>query len=264
MPEPESIERRTADAQALPYQPLDKNSFIPIPAQILAQLKGMIRLGRIPIGAPVPNEEELSRAYKVSRPAARHALELLRNHGYAVRMKARGTFACRPKVEKNLAQATGFTAELERLGMCAASRVIAAGRRAAGAEAAHQLAIFRGTPVFCLRRIRLADGVPVALEESCLEMARFAEIEKIDFSAQSLHRVLREQYGVCFTRVDEMLEAHPASRAEARLLEVSPRTCLLRVRRTLWGGDGRPVEASDSLFRGDRYRAVLKQAIQPE
>jgi GntR family transcriptional regulator len=241
----------------LVYQPLDKTSFIPLPAQILAQLEGMIRAGKLAEGDPVPGEEDLSQGYGVSRPAARQALDLLRNRGYVVRWKGRGTFVSRPKVEKNIAEVVGFTAELEALGIAAGARVVSAGRRAAGADAAIRLTIFRGTPVFCLRRVRLADGLPVAIEESSIELARFPGIEKIDFAEDSLYRVLREQYGVRFTRVDEVLEAHAASRAEARLLEVSPRTSLLYVERTVWGSDGRPVETSQSSFRGDRYRAVL-------
>jgi len=239
------------------YQPLDKTSFIPVPAQILAQMEGMIRSGKLAEGDPVPSEEELSRGYGVSRPAARHALELLRNRGYVVRLKGRGTFVSRPKVEKNIAGVKGFTEELEELGMAAGARVLSAGRKVAGADAAFRLTIFRGTPVFCLRRVRLAGGLPVAIEESSIELARFPGIEKIDFAANSLYRVLHEQYGVRFTRVDEVLEAHAASRAEARLLEVSPRTSLLYIERTVWGSDGRPVETVQSSFRGDRYRAVL-------
>jgi GntR family transcriptional regulator len=201
----------------------------------------------------------------VSRPAARQALELLRNQGYVVRKKGRGTFVTRPKVEKNIAQVAGFSTEMERLGIVAGARVLSAGRRAAGGDVAMRLAIFRGTPVFTLRRLRLADGIPIAIEESSLELARFAGIEKIDFAINSLYRILREQYAVRFTRVDEELEAQAASRADARLLEVAPRTSLLRIRRTVWGGDGRPVETALSSYRGDRYRAVLSvPAIKSE
>ena len=272
MPELDSIYQQQAEgaefaapeAGAFLFQPLDKTSFISVALQIQAQLEGQIRSGRLVVGDPMPSDERLSQIYGVSRPAARQALELLRNRGYAVRMKGRGTFVSRPRVEKNLALASGFTAEMEALGIAVSSRVISAGRRAAGPDVARQLAIFRGTPVFCLRRVRVADDMPVAIEESCIELARFVGIEKIDFSSNSFFRTLREQFQVRFTRVDESVEVHPASRAEGRLLEVAPRSCLLAIRRTLWGADGRPVESSVSLYRGDRYRAVLSTRIKPE
>jgi len=246
-----------AEGDPLPFQPLDKTSFISLPAQMLAQLEGMIRTGRLQVGEPMPGEDLLAEVYGVSHPAVRQTMELLRNRGYVVRRKGRGTFVSQPRVLKQLGQVVSFSEEMEAVGMEAGARVIGAGRRAAGTDVAQQLVIFRGTPVFHLERVRVANGVPIAIEDSCVELARFKGIEKIDFTNRSLYQLLREEYGIRFTRVDEVVEAHPASRAEARLLEVAPRTSLLRVRRTVWGGDGRAVEAAESLYLGDRYRVVL-------
>ena len=169
-----------AEAALLHYVPLDKTSFIPLPAQILAQLQGMIRAGKLAEGDAVPGEEELSHAYGVSRPAARQALELLRNQGYVVRKKGRGTFVTRPKVEKNIAQVAGFSTEMERLGIVAGARVLSAGRRAAGGDVAMRLAIFRGTPVFTLRRLRLADGIPIAIADLHIEPQLLPQVVCLD------------------------------------------------------------------------------------
>jgi GntR family transcriptional regulator len=242
---------------SLPFRPLDKTSFIPLAAQMLAQLEGMIRAGKLEVGQPMPSEESLAGIYGVSRPAVRQTLELLRNRGYVVRRKGRGTFVSRPRVVKKLGEVASFSEEIEALGLVPGARVVSAVRRPAGADTALQLGIFRGTPVFHLQRVRTADGVPIAAEDSCVELARFAGIEQIDFTDRSLYRLLREQYGVRLMRMEAAVEAHAASRAEARLLEVAPRTCLLRVQRTVWGADGRPVETTESLYRGDRYRVVV-------
>lgn len=247
-----------AIAGGLPFLPLDKTSFIPLAAQMQAQLEGMIRSGRLKVGDSMPGHEELIRIYGVSKPAARQAMELMRNRGYLIRRKGRGSFVSRPKVEKDLARIRSFTEEMEALGLEPGARVVQAGKRVAGGEVAMQLGIFRGTPVFQLKRVRTADGTPIAIEESNLELTRFAGIEAEDFSNRSLYQLLRDHYGQRFTHVDEMLEAHPATRAEARLLDITPRSCLLRIRRTVWGADGRPVEASNTLYRGDRYRATFR------
>ena len=56
---------------------------------------------------------------------------------------------------------------------------------------------------------------------------------------------------------NETIEARGASKEEAGLLNIALRSSLLVVSRTLLDAEGRPVELGYSLYRGDRYRAVL-------
>jgi GntR family transcriptional regulator len=83
-------------------------------------------------------------------------------------------------------------------------------------------------------------------------------VEDIDFSRFSLYQTLRERYEIRVSRADEILEARSATRREAELLEVKVRASLLVISRTLWSTDGLPVETAYSVYRGDRYRAVLR------
>jgi GntR family transcriptional regulator len=245
-------------ASDLPFESLDKSSYIPMYAQIQGQLLGMIRSNRLGAGDPLPSEEELSRVFAVSRMTSRQALQLLKSQGFAARHKGRGTFVTQPKVEKDIAHLAGFSAEMQALGMKATSQLLASETLAATDEIATHLAIEAGAPAFRLRRLRLADGLPVAIEESFLSKARFPGIEKLDFVRRSLYQTLRERYNIRFGMADEILEARAASRPEAQLLDIPHRSCLLVISRTLWTVDGEPFEMAHSSYRGDRYRAVLR------
>jgi GntR family transcriptional regulator len=242
----------------LPFEALDKSSFTPMYAQIQAQLLGMIRSGRLSAGDFLPSEEELSRVYSVSRMTARQALQLLKSQGMATRHRGRGTFVAQPKVEKDITHLSGFTAEMQALGMKPSSRVLKAETIAATDEIASQLGVKADTPIFRLSRLRLANGLPVAFEEVCLSQVRFPGIQNLDFALQSLYLTLRERYGVRLGVADEILEARAAGRLEAQLLDISPRSSLLVIQRTLRGVDGEPIETARSSYRGDRYRAVLR------
>ena len=127
----------------------------------------------------------------------------------------------------------------------------------APAEVASGLRIEIGSPVFHLRRLRCADGVPVAIEEVWLSREQFPGLDKIDFASASLYQTLRERYGIRVTRADEILEARSATRQQAELLEIPRHASLLAITRTLWSVEGKPVETAHSVYRGDRYRAVL-------
>jgi GntR family transcriptional regulator len=246
------------ETRKLYFEPLDKNSFTPMYFQIQSHLLKMIQSGELRAGDSVPSEEELARVYGVSRMTSRQALQSLKNQGYAAGQKGRGTFVTQPKVEKDIAHLAGFTAEMRSLGMRASSQVLEASCINANNEAATQLQIAPNAPIFKLVRLRYADEIPVAIEEGCLSRDRFPQIENIDFQSVSLYQTLRERYGVAIDSADEILEARAANRKESELLEVPVRSSLLVISRILRSADGKPIEAARSLYRGDRYRAVLK------
>jgi GntR family transcriptional regulator len=240
------------------FEPLDKGSFTPMYFQIQTQLLKMIQSGQLRAGDSLPSEEELSRIYGVSRMTSRQALQALKSQGLVSRRKGQGSFVSQPRVEKDITHLCGFTAEMQALGLKASSRVLEAGTFPASAEVASQLGIAVNAPIYRMLRLRLADELPVALEEIRLPQERFPGVEKLDFSRLSLYQTLRKQYGIRVSRADEILEARSATSREARLLEVQARASLLVIRRTLWSSDGLPVETAHSIYRGDRYRAVLQ------
>lgn len=239
------------------FAPLDKSSFTPMYFQIHMQLLKMIQDGQLRAGDSLPSEEELSRNCNVSRMTARHALQSLKSQGFASRHKGQGTFVSQPRLEKDITHLCGFTAEMRSLGLEPSSRILSAETIPATAEVASRLRVEIGLPMFSLRRLRMADNVPVAVEQVWLSRKQFAGLDKIDFSISSLYQTLRERYGIRVSRADEILEARPSSADESKLLEIPRRSSVLVISRTLWNVDGNPVETAHSVYRGDRYRAVL-------
>ena len=240
------------------FQPIDKNSFTPMYFQIQSQLLKMIQSGQLRAGDSLPSEEELSRIYGVSRMTSRQALQVLKSQGFVTRHKGQGSFVSQPRVEKDITHLSGFTSEMRALGIKTTSQVLEARVSPAPAEVASQLGIAVNAPMYRLLRLRLGDGLPIAIEEIRLPHERFPGVEKLDFSRISLYQTLRERYEIRVSRADEIIEARSASKREADLLEIQARSSLLVISRTLWSTDGLPVETAHSVYRGDRYRAVLR------
>lgn len=240
------------------YEPLDKSSFTPMYFQIQTQLLERIKSGQLRPGDALPGEEELTRIYGVSRMTSRQALQGLTSLGFAYRQKGRGTFVRQAKVEKDIAHLLGFSTEMRTLGMKPSSRVLEMACKPAPPETAERLGIAAGAPAFHLSRLRFADGAPVAIEDVWLSPEQLPGIEKLDFNRASLYETLRERYGVRVGAADEVIETRPATRQEATLLDIAPKSCLLVISRVLLSTAGKPIEAGVSLYRGDRYRAVLR------
>ena len=60
----------------------------------------------------------------------------------------------------------GFTEDMKQRGMVPSSRLLEQSVVEATGELALQLKVEPGEPVMLLRRLRLADGIPMAIEES--------------------------------------------------------------------------------------------------
>ena len=240
------------------FEPIDKSSFTPMYFQIQTQLLKMIQSGHLKAGDSLPSEEELSRIYGVSRMTSRQALQVLKSRGFVTRHKGQGSFVSQPRVEKDITHLSGFTSEMRALGIKTTSVVLESSVCPAPAEVATQLGIAVKAPIYRLLRLRLGDGLPIAIEEIRLPHERFPGVEKLDFSRVSLYQTLRERYEIRVSRADEILEARSATKRESALLEIQARSSLLVISRTLWSTDGLPVETAHSVYRGDRYRAVLR------
>jgi GntR family transcriptional regulator len=237
---------------------LDKGGFIPLYYQIQQALLEKIKLGELTVGDPLDSEEELARRYQVSRMTARQALHGLKTRGVAVSQKGKGTFVSRPKLEKNVMHLQGFSLDMRQRGMTPASRLLEQSIGFPTEEQCDKLRLLPTDKVLRLRRLRLADNVPMAVELSHIPLNAFTGLEKFDFASLSLYEVLRERYGVRVGWGDETIEALQATPEEAELLTVPRRSSILSITRLIITTDEIPLEMACSRYRGDRYRALIR------
>jgi GntR family transcriptional regulator len=237
---------------------LDKVGFIPLYYQIQRALIERIHAGELSVGDCLPSESELARFYRVSRMTARQALHNLKTCGYASSQKGRGTYVTRPKLEKNVMHLRGFTEDMKRHGMIPNSRMLEQSVVRASAGLAEQLRVEPASSVLRLRRLRISDGTPMAVEESQIPLSHYPGLERIDFTNESLYAVLRDDYGVHAAWADEVLEALPATREESELLAIPPSAILLSISRVIMTTEEIPIEVACSRYCGDKYRASIR------
>jgi GntR family transcriptional regulator len=238
-------------------RPLDRNGFVPLYFQIQRALVEKIHSGELQEGDLITSEWQLARAYHVSRVTAREALHGLKASGYASSLRGRGTFVTKPKLEKPMMQLRGFTEEIAQRGMAPASRLLEQRVVDADVELAESLEVHVGTPVMKLRRLRMADGIPMAVEKTYISLSHFSGLEQINFGEQSLYQTLREQFGVHVAWAAETIEIIPATREESRLLKIPSKTGVLSISRNTITENRVPVEVTVSRYRADRYRALI-------
>jgi GntR family transcriptional regulator len=231
---------------------------ITVHSQIEDWLAELINASRLGPGDRLPTEQDLAEWLDVSRMTLRHALASLARRGLVIRTVGRrgGTFVAESKLEQDLTTLAGFSEQLRRQGMVAGARVLSATERPAGPVAATHLGLTEGDPLYEVRRVRLGDGRPIALEHSLFPAAAFPGMLQCRLDG-SLYELLDTKFGRRPCRAKESLEPVIAGVREAEALEVKEGAALMLVERTAYSDEGTAVEFARDLFRGDRTRLVM-------
>jgi GntR family transcriptional regulator len=199
-------------------------------------------------GTPAPSERELVQRFGVARMTVRQAMDALVVEGLLERIPGRGTFVARPR--RVPSRVTGFTEEMTRRGMLAESQTLLARREQAGPGVARALNVSEGDAVIHWRRLRRADALPMCIEDAYLNEVLIPGFLQTGMPT-SLYDALGAR-GLRPTWAEDSTTADAASDEEAALLEVAPRTPVLRHSRRALAGD-KVVEVSRTVYRSDRF-----------
>ena len=232
---------------------LDSSSPIPLYHQLKAAIEERIELGQWKPGDRLPSESGLEELFKVSRTTVRQALGDLVSQGRLTRARGRGTFVAQPRIQQTLTQLTGFTQDMLARGKQPGSRLLQSEVTAAPVSAARALGIEPGEEALLVRRLRLADGAPMAVETSFLILPVCLGLLGEDLSTQSLYDLLARKLNIIPSRARQQIEAVACPKPEAALLGIPKGTPVLHIQRTTFAQSGNPFEMAESYYRGDRY-----------
>ena len=210
------------------------------------------RLAKLTPGAELPSDADLCAEFGVSRMTARHAMNRLIDEGLVYRMRGRGTFVGAAPTHRRANSLLSFSNEMRRQGRVPSSRVLGRTLRAPTREEAVRLQLKQGEKVLWLKRIRLADGHPIALESARLNKRAAKAVLAADLHRESLHAVL-VRAGCLPTRGRATIASEPATADDARWLKMRKGDPMLVERRIILDLEGRPLEFTESRYPADRY-----------
>ena len=233
----------------------------PLPQYRRIELALRERLASMPPGERLPSDEELCREFAVSRMTARNAMLRLAEDGLVQRIPGRGTFSVAAPSHRHADRLMAFSQEMARLGRVPSSRLLDRDIRPSTADQAAALGLRATEPVVMVRRLRLADGEPMALETAVLVRRTADVVMATDLEHGSLHGALAAA-GLHLRRGNATITAEAASREDVRLLGVLRGSPLLVERRVISDVAGRPVEATESRYPGDRYALDVRFEVE--
>jgi GntR family transcriptional regulator len=204
-------------------------------------------------GSRLPSERALCASVGVSRLTLRRALSLLEEHGLVERREGRGWYAASGPLSEAPNELVSFTELAFGRGLTPTAVVLRAEVRDATIGEAEALRVAPGAPVFDLERLRLLDGIALAVDSATLSLARAPFLLDVDFSTASLHKTL-EEHDIWPTTADYTVEVLDADARLAELLGVRIGKGLLLATGTTFDHDRNPIETGSMAYRPDRYR----------
>ena len=216
-------------------------------------LRGAIERGIVAPEQPLPAERDLAQDFRVSRITVRKALDALVADGLLVRRQGAGTFVA-GRVEKQFAKLSSFTEDMAARGRAVTSKWLIRADGAVSPDESMTLGLSPGAAVYRFHRIRLADGMPMAIERSTIPGFALAGAEAV---AESLYDAL-EAAGNRPVRALQRLRAVLFDADQAALLGMEQGAAGLFIERRGFLEDGRAIEATQSWYRGDAYDFVAE------
>ncbi len=231
----------------------------PLYALLETQIAAGIAGGEFPVGSQLPTEDNLIQRFAVSRTTVRKAIQNLSSRGLIEIRRGTGTFVAQPRITQDLTELTGFVEDMAALGHAATARLIDRNVVAADVHVAQHLGLAVGTRVIRIRRVRLANGVGMSLDETYLPLEIGEKIVTHDLELEPIFTLLEQRYGIPLLEAEYKLEAISADQDVAAALGVEAGSPIFRIERTSYSVGDRPVDYEKLHYRGDliRFRTRL-------
>lgn len=241
-----------------------RHSPVPLHHQIKVAVLQGVEEGWLQPGEQLPRERELAEALGVSLAPVRQAMADLTKEGYVDRTRGKGTFVRDRKLVEKIQILGSFHDSVRRPGLDPTVLVLSSDFVSPTHEIAVALAL-RGQQAWCLRRLALLDGEPLALLTAWLPPRYARGVIDQDLGEGSLYEALARVHGVEMTAADNVVEVDHAGLGDAELLGMAPGSPVLRVIGITRNQQDRPVEYSDVLYRPERFRfAIESRRPSPE
>lgn len=232
---------------------IDKNSPLPLYYQLEEQIKTTIESEELVPGDALPSERELSESYQISRMTVRQAITNLVNKGYLYREQGKGTFVSNQKFEQNLQGLTSFTEDMKARHLIPGNKLLHFEIFPAEKDIRERLSLEEDELIYKIKRIRLANEEPIAIETSYLPVNLIPQLTP-DILKKSLYTYIEDVLHLKIGQATQTVEAALVSEEDSIHLGVKKGVPVLLIQRETFLEDGKPLELVKSSYRADKYK----------
>ncbi len=218
---------------------LDSNTRLPLYVQVKNYLLDLIVTGKTPADSKLPTENELTALLGVGRATVRAALAELEHEGRIVKRHGIGTFVCEQQNSYSFEPLVSLSYSLRQLGLEIKNEILASETLKPKGE------LLKGwkkeMTIGHLKRLRIADGKPVAVEDSYFLPALFETVKKLNPSQSVAHAILSYP-DININRIDLSVVVRKPVKAEQMSLQLQEGKKVAEMTRWIYrAGSEQPV-----------------------
>ncbi len=232
----------------------------PVYQQLHNLLRSVINSASYAIGDQFLTERQIAKDYEVSRATANKVLASLTSEGLLEFRKGVGSFVRGEPAEKNLMLLVSFSENVRASGMVPSSRVLSFRKVDAGEVpplVAKSLLVEKGDSLYEIRRVRLADEVPLIIEHRFVVGNYCPGLKESDLEG-SFFEVLSTKFMMTINRTDETIQPAVILPEEAALLSVDAGRAGFLVTTIGFREGGEPVWHEQALHHPDGFEFRCK------
>jgi GntR family transcriptional regulator len=155
----------------------------------------------------------------------------------------------------------GFSETIRDAGYEPGARVLQTGAVEAPEAAVRQL--LRASTVWQLKRVRLADETPIAIEHAFYPIEIGRELEPRDLTSIVMYRVFDDELKLDIKDAHQTVSATRADNSSAGLLGIEVGHPLLAMQRLTTSATGQPLELLRSLYLPDYFQFTIRLTRSP-
>jgi GntR family transcriptional regulator len=245
-------------AQELISQPADRRLPTPLYHQVYLVLSENIGSGRWKPGEAIPTEREICETFGVSRITARQALQRLVQEGTIERRRGSGSrvaerFRPPPKAD----DLDTLMRRVADFGARTTGVIHEYGLREPPAEIASVLNLTAAAKAHHSLHTRLLDGRPIGLISAWVPADLAASFTRAAIAKTPVLTLL-QRAGARIAWVDQTVTATIADAELARILALPLGAAVLRLARTVYDAEDRPIEVLEARYRADSYASRVR------
>lgn len=242
---------------------IDRNSRVPIYAQIEKYFLNLIESGDLKPGDLFPSETILSKELSVSRMTIRQAINNLVLNGYLERSRGKGTFILErnaDKIELPLDKLRNFSKVAQNSDKPVKNEVVDFKIIPATDEIARLLTIKKGEKVYYMERLRCLGDTPAVLEQTHMRYDLFEDMTEEIIKASKYKYIVEKGYKIKGSKREILAEVPLGQVAE--LLKLKRNEPVLKAKSIAYFEDGTPFEYNEISYNQNKYKFTLFSSFE--